>query len=177
LEILILFGKITLWEHYQRKSIPGAEATKEKMPPQTDWCFPTCKNALTVANSNGRTKFVYTAMKSKGDPRHLARRKAVRDLFAVNFTPQTVGDLAKKVLLKKNKIDKKIAKAAPAWPVENLNRIDHAVLQLALYELDYGNEPQKVIIDEAVELAKEFGSEASPSFVNGVLGTIIGKDL
>lgn len=58
------------------------------------------------------------------------------------------------------------------WPVEKLNRIDLAILRLAIYELGNEKIPPKVVIDEAVELAKEFGSENSSSFVNGVLGTI-----
>ena len=58
------------------------------------------------------------------------------------------------------------------WPVDKLNKIDLAILRLAIYELENLEVPPKVVIDEAVELAKEFGSENSPSFVNGVLGTI-----
>ena len=65
-----------------------------------------------------------------------------------------------------------IQKAAPAWPIDKLNRIDLAILRLAVFELTRSDTPPKVVIDEAVELAKEFGSEASASFVNGVLGTI-----
>jgi len=58
------------------------------------------------------------------------------------------------------------------WPVDKLNKIDLAILRLAIYELERKKTPPKVIIDEAVELAKEFGGENSPSFINGVLGTI-----
>ena len=69
--------------------------------------------------------------------------------------------------------NKKIAEAAPQWPTEKLNKIDLAILRLATHELQDTKTPPKVVIDEAVELAKEFGSESSPSFVNGVLGTIL----
>ena len=72
-------------------------------------------------------------------------------------------------------IDNKIKSSATAWPIDKLNKIDLAILRLAIYEIDQENTPPKVIIDEAVELAKEFGSENSPSFVNGVLGTIYKK--
>ena len=65
-----------------------------------------------------------------------------------------------------------IKKAAPAWPVEKLNKIDLAILRVAVYELTNTKTPPKVIIDEAVEIAKKYGSEKSASFVNGVLGTI-----
>ncbi len=73
-------------------------------------------------------------------------------------------------------IDKEILVAAPEWPLERINKIDLVILRLAVYELlIQKNEPPKVIIDEAVELAKEFGSENSAPFVNGVLGTIFKK--
>lgn len=70
-------------------------------------------------------------------------------------------------------IDAKIKQAAPTWPVAKLNRIDLAILRLSIYELMEGATPPKVVIDEAVELAKEFGSDNSPGFVNGVLGTVL----
>jgi len=70
-------------------------------------------------------------------------------------------------------IDEKIHVAAPEWPIEKIAKIDLAILRLAVYELTVDKkEPSKVIIDEAVELAKEFGNSNSPQFVNGVLGTI-----
>ena len=67
-----------------------------------------------------------------------------------------------------------IAKAAPAWPIEKINKIDLSILRLAAYELTLDNQaPPKVVVDEAIELAKKFGSESSPGFVNGVLGKLI----
>ncbi len=112
-------------------------------------------------------------MKTAKDPRHQARRKIVKQLFANSFTAQPkLSRKAKEVLSKSSGLDKKIIKAAPAWPIDKLNKIDLAILRLATYELDTKEAPPKVVIDEAIELAKEFGSEASPSFVNGVLGTI-----
>ncbi len=112
-------------------------------------------------------------MKTPFDPRHQARREAVKSLFAESFSHQPKqGTFVKKVLSKKKILDKEIAKSAPEWPPEKLNKIDLAILRLAVYELKYQNTPPKVVIDEAVELAKEFGGENSASFVNGVLGTI-----
>lgn len=71
-------------------------------------------------------------------------------------------------------IDGKIQAAAPEWPVDKIAKTDLAILRLSVYELTVQKkEPPKVIIDEAIELAKEFGNEASPKFVNGVLGTIL----
>jgi N utilization substance protein B len=112
-------------------------------------------------------------MQTSTDPRHLRRREAVKTLFAETFTKQPDhSDLVKNILAQKEKIDKLIEDAAPQWPVDKLNKIDLAVLRLAVYELENDDTPPKVVIDEAVELAKEFGSESSSSFINGVLGTI-----
>jgi len=112
-------------------------------------------------------------VKTSTDPRHLKRREAIKVLFAQGFTKQaSVPEIVKEILSKQKSIDKQIQKAAPTWPLNNLNQIDLSILRLAVYELESGKTPPKVIIDEAVELAKEYGSESSPSFVNGVLGTI-----
>lgn len=112
-------------------------------------------------------------MKSAKDPRHIKRVELVKCLFAESFTHQD--DLTKqanKIMLKSKGIDEKIKKAAPTWPLDKLNKIDLAILRVAIYELEDGETPPKVVIDEAVEIAKEYGSENSSSFVNGVLGTI-----
>lgn len=112
-------------------------------------------------------------MKAKTDPRHQKRREIVKILFAESFALQkTENETVKKILKDKDEIDNQIRNAAPEWPIENLNKVDLAILRLAVYELNSGSNPYKVTIDEAVELAKEFGSETSPSFINGVLGTI-----
>ncbi len=68
-----------------------------------------------------------------------------------------------------------IKSAAPEWPLDQISPIDLAILQLATFELLYDNSddiPPKVAINEAVELAKMFGGDNSPKFINGVLGTI-----
>ncbi|MEX2028533.1 MAG: transcription antitermination factor NusB [Candidatus Curtissbacteria bacterium] len=118
-------------------------------------------------------------MKKKSDPRHLARIAAVKDLFASSFSggKQVSNDLSKKVLAKQTQIDKLIAKNAPAWPLDQIAQIDLAILRLAHYELQFSikKEPYKVIIDEAVEIAKQYGNDSSPAFVNGVLGSIVAR--
>lgn len=110
-------------------------------------------------------------MKTSHDPRHLKRVKAVKALFQYTYS-EDVGDqeLAGKVIKEKEKLDELIQKAAPEWPLEKLNRIDLAILRLAVYELLKGDEPSKVVIDEAIELAKSYGAESSARFVNGALG-------
>lgn len=115
--------------------------------------------------------------KNNSDPRHLKRRQIVQELFAESYTKQEETDKRTKQVVKKEKeIDPQIATAAPEWPIDKINKIDLAILRLAIFELLEKKEPVKVIIDEAVELAKEFGGESSPSFVNGVLGAIVKKD-
>lgn len=72
-------------------------------------------------------------------------------------------------------IDRIIEKAAPEWPIEQITIVDRNVLRIGLYELIYGNKdeaPPKVAINEAIELAKNFGGESSGKFINGVLGTV-----
>lgn len=116
-------------------------------------------------------------MKKKSDPRHLARISTVKGLFAANFAG---GKFRKtpflnRTLSKQKKIDKLISLNAPTWPIEQIAPMDLAILRLAIYELLFNpkKEPFKVIVDEAVEIAKEYGSSSSPSFINGVLGSII----
>ena len=84
-----------------------------------------------------------------------------------------VHDLVKGVIDATSELDGKIQPIAPEWPIEQISRIDRAILRLGLYELLHRADkvPPKVVINEAVELAKAFGSDNSSKFVNGVLGT------
>lgn len=116
-------------------------------------------------------------MKSPLDPRHKKRQKLVQELFKYDFRKQPIGQETKGILLKLDAIDEKITLSAKEFPIGKINRTDLAILRLAIYELMIEKkEPPKVIIDEAIELAKEFGGETSPSFVNGVLGKVISHD-
>ena len=79
------------------------------------------------------------------------------------------------VIKKQKKIDSVIEKAAPEWPLEQIAAVDRNVLRIGLFELLFGNKkevPNKVAINEAIELAKTFGGDSSGKFVNGVLGTV-----
>lgn len=117
-------------------------------------------------------------MKAKTDPRHIARVEAVKALFTTSFGTKIKNVLKDEVWAQKKQIDEKIKKNAPAWPLAQIAPIDLAILRLALYELLYKveKEPYKVIVDEAVEIAKEYGNESSGSFINGVLGAIIKEE-
>ena len=128
--------------------------------------------------------------------RHPARRLALQTLFEIDFNradPRetlTRGafragltedaatfawDLVDGVLGHRKELDAEIATLAPEFPIDQMPKIDRNVLRIALYELRItGDAPAAAIIDEAVELAKLFGSEASPKFVNGVLATAVG---
>jgi N utilization substance protein B len=82
-------------------------------------------------------------------------------------------DLAKGVVAEQADLDSKIQPIAPDWPIEQIARIDRVIIRMGLYELLHLATivPPKVVINEAVELAKAFGSDNSSKFVNGVLGT------
>lgn len=113
-------------------------------------------------------------MKRADDPRHKKRKQAVRQLFAYSFLEHNnLTKLSKQAIEYRPRSDSLIQTAATEWPIEKINKVDLAVLRIAISELIKGKVPAKVVIDEAVELAKEYGSESSPSFINGVLGTTL----
>lgn len=84
-----------------------------------------------------------------------------------------VEELVQGVITEQVHLDEKIQPMAPEWPIAQIARIDRTILRMGLYELLYRGEivPPKVAINEAVELAKAFGSDNSSKFINGVLGT------
>ena len=112
-------------------------------------------------------------MKSNTDPRHLKRIKILKSLFAWQFT-QNTNLLNQEIVNQIDQIDNLIRLSASKWPLEKINKVDLSVLRLACWELlNKPLTPTKVIIDEAVELAKRYGSKSSPGFVNGALGSIL----
>ena len=114
-------------------------------------------------------------MKLKTDPRHLKRKKLMQILFSWNFQtskkpPKAIAEIVKNL----KSIDNIISESAKDRPIEQINKIDLAILRLAVFELllNIGT-PPKVVVDEAVELGKEFGSDSSGAFINGALGQVI----
>ncbi len=128
--------------------------------------------------------------------RHLARTVVLQSLFQWDFLKQE-GDLwqiiekniaelapglnddgyservASGILKHVKEIDETITRLAPEWPLDQITAIDRNVLRLGIYELKFNKEiPPKVAINEAIELAKAFGSDASSRFINGVLGSL-----
>lgn len=116
-------------------------------------------------------------MKTPLDPRHKKREKIIKKLYELSFSAKTEKPAYILPILKHlEEIDELITKCAPEWPVEKLNKIDLAILRLALWELMFDQKnPHKVIIDEAIELGKQYGSQNSHKFINGVLGTALKK--
>lgn len=84
-----------------------------------------------------------------------------------------VKELVEGVIREQQALDDEIRPIAPEWPIDQIARIDRNILRMGLYELLRRADvvPPKVVINEAVELAKAFGSDNSSKFVNGVLGT------
>lgn len=76
---------------------------------------------------------------------------------------------------KQAELDAILGPVAPEWPIEQIARMDRSLLRMGIYELMYGTDdvPPKVVINEAVELAKAFGGDNSSKFINGVLGTVL----
>jgi N utilization substance protein B len=91
------------------------------------------------------------------------------DKFAIDLVHGVIKNIAK--------VDDYIVKYAPEWPMEQITIIDRNILRLGIYELLFTSEvPPKVVINEAIELAKTFGGHSSGKFINGVLGTIYEKE-
>lgn len=136
-------------------------------------------------------------MKTSTDPRHNARRIALASLFCWLFSEpdhnacknlsielfdlsdndldaQLTSNIIEGIKKHRTEIDEVITNCAPEWPIDKIAKVDLIILRIAIFELMYSDDaPDKVVIDEAVELAKEFGGDTSSKFVNGVLGTVI----
>lgn len=117
-------------------------------------------------------------MKTSQDPRHQRRQHIVQLLFAQSFnSPQPQNTEILPIMEHIDTLDREIEKIAPEFPIEKINKVDLAILRLASYELLIEKDaPQKVIIDEAIELAKEFGGDSSPAFINGALGKLVKEE-
>ena len=126
--------------------------------------------------------------------RHLSRMVAMQAIYEWNFRPDSdlteimersiaefADDIDKEFVKSeilgiskiRQELDKEIERCAPEWPIEQISAIDKSILEIAIYELLHTEDiPPKVSINEAVELAKQFGNNNSGKFVNGVLGTV-----
>jgi N utilization substance protein B len=85
-----------------------------------------------------------------------------------------IESLVRGVSSKQTELDEVIRPVAPEWPIEQIARMDRIILRIGVYELLFEEDvPPKVVINEAVELAKAFGGDNSSKFINGVLGTVL----
>lgn len=129
--------------------------------------------------------------------RHLARTCVMQTLFSVEFRKDDAKKLLGRileefapklteqefaydtlggVLKNKAKIKKIIQKFAPQWPVEKIARIDRAILEIGIYEIAFTKDiPPVVAINESIEIAKHYGDDNSPKFINGVLSSVMKK--
>ncbi|HEY7974901.1 MAG TPA: transcription antitermination factor NusB [Ktedonobacterales bacterium] len=108
--------------------------------------------------------------------RHDADEALERNAVSLRLSPEArefAEELLRGTLARLAEIDAEIQRAAPEWPLAQMARIDKNTLRLAIYEILYNTAvPAKAAINEAVELAKQFGGDASSRFVNGVLGSV-----
>lgn len=118
---------------------------------------------------------------SSVDPRHQRRVQLMQTLFAHTFTAvddqvvedEGISNQVKQILAQLSVIDSLLVQHAPERPLSEINQVDLAILRLIVYEARESKTPKKVLINEAIELAKEFGTESSPKFINGVLGKLL----
>lgn len=113
------------------------------------------------------------------DIRHKKRIEIVQELYSSIFDiTQIKSDNVKNIIQNREYLDNLIQMEAPKYEIKKIAKVDVSILRLAIYELIVEKkEPPKVIINEAIELAKELGGTRSPAFVNAVLGKVYAKTL
>ena len=100
-------------------------------------------------------------------------------LFAQSFTSDQAGESPelneqlKAIMAVLPELDQELQQAAPERPLVDINKVDLAILRLIMFESKHKKTPKKVLLNEAVELAKEYGTESSSGFVNAVLGKLL----
>jgi N utilization substance protein B len=108
--------------------------------------------------------------------RALTNRLQTLDPVLPDSTARFVQEITEGVMDARERLDKVIGHFAPEWPVAQIAAIDRNILRMALWEMNFSDTPVKVIINEAVELAKELSDEKSPKFINGVLDAVGKKE-
>jgi len=114
---------------------------------------------------------------ASGHPAQTALERLLNEPRRVPEVSKFARELVNGTISNLEKIDKTIGALAPAWPLAQTPLVDRNILRLAMFEMQYNcTTPPKVVINEAVELAKTYGSESSSRFVNGVLGALMDAD-
>lgn len=112
-------------------------------------------------------------LEAVGHPPEQTMARLLEDHPAPDEVAKFASELVSGVLAHKEEIDRTAQNTAPTWPLNQVAAIDRNILRLAIYEILIDNRvPVRAAINEAVELAKEFGGESSPKFINGVLGSV-----
>ncbi|MDA1079777.1 MAG: transcription antitermination protein NusB [bacterium] len=115
------------------------------------------------------------------DGRHKTRRALLQDLFACTFSDVALDriefpehkDELEKILAELPELDIQIQSAAPERPLQQIAKIDLAIMRLIMFESKHKPTPKRVLVDEAIELAKAYGSDSSAKFMNGVLAKLL----
>ena len=135
--------------------------------------------ADATGDLTGRTRARAVAMQAlyELDSTTHPLEEVVRRRLEADKTPETSAHYAsfliQGVMSDRGEIDAQLQAAAPAWPLDQMARVDKSILRIAIFEMLRERDlSPKIVINEAVELAKRFGHDSSPKFVNGVLGTI-----
>lgn len=110
-------------------------------------------------------------MKTGRDPRHLQRVERVKALYAFSFSGH-IDPIIAEIVKKIGDMDVQIGTVATERSVSQIAKIDLAILRQGVFELESGLNPS-IAIDEAVEIAKDFGTESSPGFINAVLSSVV----
>jgi len=171
----------------------GKPARPIKPRPETDDFESGQFDTTPMGDGSGTHRNAYSQQIAQ---RRKARRTALQALYEIDTTSHKPGHvlearqataklepvglaflrwLISGVVAHREDMDQLIARYAPEWPVEQLAVIDRNILRISIFELlnPDSDAPSKVVVNEAVELAKIFGSDSSPRFINGVLGTAL----
>ena len=126
-----------------------------------------------------QTLYEHEFRQEAGDDSYVLEDILNRNIARYSETVDDLGfirSLVNGVVEKQADLDRQLQPVAPEWPIDQIARMDRIILRIGLYELDYLSDiPPKVVINEAVELAKAFGSDNSSKFINGVLGTLLSQ--
>lgn len=115
---------------------------------------------------------VYEWQNRSGDLLEIVKRNSALHEFPEN-NQQFIEKVASGIGNNIEKIEQIITTAAPEWPIAQIAQVDQAILKVAIYELLFDSEvPPKAVINEAVEIAKQYGGDSSYKFINGVLGSV-----
>lgn len=116
---------------------------------------------------------LYETDRSRHEPMRALERR-LNEGIATSSASAYAKLLIQGILENRENIDKIVAKLAPTWPIDQIAVVDKNILRVAIFEIMFGGDvPYKAAINEAVELAKIYGSDSSPKFVNGVLGSLM----